>query len=242
MTFPHLVIRGSLLEEEKLHSFPHRWSLSGIYTCGKTCLYSLFFPVNKGCYPREESLTLIAANNNKGESKIKPINELATSSNLLKFCCQSGISPVLRSMSGAPSTLLVFTEPERMSKCIGLNFYFDIFFTQAVDDLFQDKLAQIFPLPILPGEYYSDRWCAPIDRSLPSLGIIFWMPFFPVWSECYKSNIPVTAVKQIFSVFPVNADRIFLAADHQGVKADPARKQLALRGIQHEPSSKKSYW
>ncbi len=54
------------------------------------------------------------------------------------FSCQAGIRLVLMSMSVAPITFFVLTEPARMSKLSGAIFIMNVFFTQPCQQVLLD--------------------------------------------------------------------------------------------------------
>ena len=59
---------------------------------------------------------------NNGNNNISPENDIARSMARLACCCQAGKRSVRMSMNAVPSTLLVRTEPERMSRVPGTIF------------------------------------------------------------------------------------------------------------------------
>ena len=72
--------------------------------------------------PLEESLTFMAVNISNGDKTINPSSASMMSMTCFIFCCHSGIRPVLISVNTAPNTLLLFTEPDRISKLSGTIF------------------------------------------------------------------------------------------------------------------------
>src|SRR5436190_15882441 len=119
IVFPHLVMRGSLSEDNEGPSFSASLTMDlNLYIVKGLPLYPILsWEYRMG--PCEENLNLIIEYNNSGDKTIRPDNAHTTSSRRLTGCCQAGIRSVFRSINGAPSILFVFTEPERISSISG---------------------------------------------------------------------------------------------------------------------------
>src|SRR5690606_31225445 len=66
--------------------------------------------------PGEDNFNLKITNNITGHNNNNPVTAKEISISLFIGCCHSGIKPVFNSIMDAPKTLLVFTEPDRMSR------------------------------------------------------------------------------------------------------------------------------